>query len=134
MHPYLMSFLGGLLIGLAVWLLLAGLGRIAGISGIVATALTSPSSGAWRTAFIVGLVGGGLIFARAFNVASVSVMSMPWLIVAGLLVGVGTVIGGGCTSGHGVCGLARGSMRSVLATATFMLCGAATVAVIRAVQ
>lgn len=131
MHPYLLSFIGGLLIGTAVWLLFAGLGRVAGISGIMAAALGEPRSGAWRFAFLGGLIGGGLLFARAFHLQTANVASMPWLIAAGLLVGVGTVLGGGCTSGHGVCGLGRRSVRSLVATLTFMACGAATVAVIR---
>jgi uncharacterized membrane protein YedE/YeeE len=134
MHPYLLSFSGGLLIGVAVWLLLSGLGRIAGVSGILSAALAGPGAGAWRFAFLGGLIGGGLLFARAFGVAAPPVASTPWLIVAGLLVGFGTVLGGGCTSGHGVCGLGRRSLRSLVATAVFMACGAITVAVIRFAQ
>lgn len=132
MHPYLLSFIGGLLIGIAVWLLLSGLGRVAGISGIMAAALGDPRASAWRFAFLGGLIGGGLLFARALHLATVPVATTPWLIVAGLLVGVGTVISGGCTSGHGVCGLGRRSLRSLVATMTFMAFGAATVAIIRA--
>lgn len=131
MHPYLLSFLGGLLIGLAVCLLLFGVGRVAGVSGIMAAALAGPRSGAWRFAFLGGLIGGGLLFARAFNVAAPTVATTPWLIAAGLLVGFGTVVSGGCTSGHGVCGLGRRSARSLVATLVFMVCGAATVALIR---
>lgn len=134
MHPYLVSFIGGLLIGAAVWLLLRGVGRVAGISGIMATALAAPQQGAWRLAFLAGLVVGGLLFARLLDLPVVTVASTPWLIAAGLLVGVGTVVGGGCTSGHGVCGLGRRSLRSLMATLTFMATGAATVAVLRAVQ
>lgn len=134
MHPYLFSFAGGLLIGTAVWLLLTGLGRVAGISGIMAAAIAQPRAGAWRIAFLAGLIGGGLLFARMFNVSSVTVTSTPLLILAGLLVGFGTVISGGCTSGHGVCGLGRRSARSLVATLTFMIAGAATVAVIRVLQ
>ena len=132
MHPYLLSFIGGLLIGIAVWLLLSGLGRVAGISGIMAAALGDPRASAWRFAFLGGLIGGGLLFARALHLATVPVATTPWLIVAGLLVGVGTVISGGCTSGHGVCGLGRRSLRSLVATMTFMAFGAVTVAIIRA--
>ncbi len=134
MHPYLFSLAGGLLIGAAVWLLLAALGRVAGISGIMAAAIAQPQTGAWRIAFLAGLVGGGLLFARLFNVPVVTVASTPLLLLAGLLVGVGTVVSGGCTSGHGVCGLGRRSLRSLVATLTFMLAGAATVAVVRAAQ
>lgn len=131
MHPYLLSAIGGLLIGAAVWLMLAGLGRVTGISGIAATAMTEPGNSAWRFAFLAGLIFGGLVFARLFSAAASSVAHTPWLIVAGLLVGLGTVLGGGCTSGHGVCGLGRRSTRSLVATLTFMAAGIATVAVIR---
>ena len=132
MHPYLLSTIGGLLIGAAVWLMLVGLGRVTGISGIAATAITEPSTSAWRFAFLAGLILGGLMFARFFNTATVAVATTPWLIVAGLLVGFGTVFGGGCTSGHGVCGLGRRSARSLVATLTFMAAGVATVALLRA--
>jgi uncharacterized protein len=134
MHPYLLSFIGGLFIGAAVWLLWAGLGRIAGISGIAANALIAPKESPWRYAFLVGLMGGGLLFVHLLGAVSVGVATTPWLIVAGLLVGSGTVLGSGCTSGHGVCGLGRRSARSLVATLTFMVAGVATVAVIRAVH
>ena len=132
MHPYLVSLFGGLLIGVSVWLLLAGLGRVTGISGIAATALTAPKESLWRYAYLAGLIGGGLLFVRLFDTASAGVASTPWLMGAGLLVGFGTVLGGGCTSGHGVCGLGRRSPRSLIATLTFMAAGMAAVAVIRA--
>ena len=134
MHPYLVSLFGGLLIGVSVWLLLAGMGRVTGISGIAATALTAPKESLWRYAYLAGLIGGGLLFVRLFDTASAGVASTPWLMVAGLLVGFGTVLGGGCTSGHGVCGLGRRSPRSLIATLTFMAAGMATVAVIRALN
>ena len=135
MHPYLLSLFGGLLIGVSVWLMLAGLGRVTGISGIAATAMTaSPKESLWRFAFLVGLIVGGLLFVRLFGVVSSGVATTPWLVVAGLLVGFGTVLGGGCTSGHGVCGLGRRSPRSLIATITFMAAGMATVAVIRALN
>lgn len=134
MHPYVFSFAGGLLIGAAVWLLLTGLGRVAGISGIMAATIGQPTAGAWRLAFLAGLIGGGLLFARLFNVSAATVAPGPTLIIAGLLVGFGTVVSGGCTSGHGVCGLGRRSLRSLVATLTFMVAGAATVAALRAVQ
>ena len=126
-----MSFVGGLLIGTSVWLMLVGLGRVTGVSGIAATALTEPRSSGWRFAFLLGLMVGGAIFANVFGLFGTSVASTPWLIEAGLLVGFGTVIGGGCTSGHGVCGLGRRSARSLVATLTFMAAGMVTVAVIR---
>ena len=134
MHPYLLSLFGGLLIGASVWLLLAGTGRVTGISGIAVTALTAPEQSLWRYAYLAGLIGGGLLFVRLFGTASAGVANTPWLIVAGLLVGFGTVLGGGCTSGHGVCGLGRRSPRSLIATLTFMAAGMATVAVIRALN
>ena len=134
MHPYLVSLFGGLLIGASVWLLLAGMGRVTGISGIAATALTAPKESLWRYAYLAGLIGGGLLFVRLFDTASAGVASTPWLMVAGLLVGFGTVLGGGCTSGHGVCGLGRRSPRSLIATLIFMAAGMATVAVIRALN
>ena len=134
MHPYLVSLIGGLLIGVSAWLMLVGLGRVTGISGITATALTAPRESLWRYAFLIGLIGGGLLFVRLFGTASAGVASTSWLIVAGLLVGFGTVLGGGCTSGHGVCGLGRRSLRSLVATLSFMAAGMATVAVIRAIN
>jgi uncharacterized protein len=134
MHPFLWSLLGGLLIGVATWILVAGLGRVAGISGITATALFAPRESAWRFAFLAGLVLGGAAFAVLFNRIAPSVASTGMLIVAGLFVGFGTVLGSGCTSGHGVCGLARFSLRSVISVIAFMTVGAVTVAVLRATQ
>lgn len=130
MHPFLQATLGGVLIGLASWLLLASLGRVAGISGIVAGALSpQPGERAWRWAFLAGLVGVGALLTRG----TPELPSPSWdvLVVAGLLVGVGTVLGSGCTSGHGVCGLGRRSPRSLVATLVFMACGFATVFVAR---
>lgn len=124
---------GGLLIGLAAALLLWFNGRVAGISGIVG-ALLQPLRGevAWRIAFIAGLVGAPLLYAllAALPVPRIEA-GTPALIVAGLLVGVGTRYGAGCTSGHGVCGLSRLSPRSAVATAAFMAAGFATVFVLR---
>ena len=134
MPAYSLSFVGGLLIGAAAWLMLIGLGRITGVSGIAATALVAPRTSAWRFAFLLGLVVGGAAFAHLFNLSGVSVASRPWLIAAGMLVGVGTVLGGGCTSGHGVCGLGRRSLRSLVATLVFMAAGMVTVAVIHAAK
>ena len=134
MHPYALSSIGGLLIGASVWLMLVGLGRVTGVSGIAATAMTEPRVSLWRFAFLLGLVMGGALFAQVFNVYGASVASMPWLIGAGLLVGFGTVLGGGCTSGHGVCGLGRRSKRSLVATLVFMGAGMVTVAAIHAMK
>ncbi len=134
MHPYVLSSLGGLLIGVSVWLMLVGLGRVTGVSGIAATALAQPSISFWRFAFLFGLVVGGALFAHLFNVTGAPVASRPWVIAAGLLVGFGTVLGGGCTSGHGVCGLGRRSIRSLVATLVFMAAGMVTVAIIHAMK
>jgi uncharacterized protein len=131
-HPYLQSLLGGMLIGIATWLLLASIGRVAGISGIVTSAFTERKDRDWRWAFIAGLIAGGALFTWLLNAAAIAPRAPELLIAAGLLVGVGTVIGSGCTSGHGVCGLSRGSVRSLAATLTFMGAGVATVAALRA--
>lgn len=134
MHPYVLSFIGGLLVGASVWLMLVGLGRVTGVSGIAATALVEPRVSLWRFAFLFGLIAGGALFAYWFNASVASVTSGSWLVGAGLLVGFGTVLGGGCTSGHGVCGLGRRSPRSLVATLTFMAAGMVTVAIIRALK
>jgi uncharacterized membrane protein YedE/YeeE len=119
------SLLGGLLIGLAAVLMLAGNGRIAGVSGIVAALLSAAPGGdlTWRAAFVVGIFAGAAFAALIgfYDPGSVTFPATGALAaVAGLIVGVGTAIGGGCTSGHGICGLARLSPRSFAATATFM--------------
>ena len=127
------SLLGGVLIGAAAALLVVLNGRIAGVSGILGGLLRpAPGDAAWRAAFI-----GGLLFAPAAY-ALVERLPMPTieagypaLLVAGLLVGIGTRYGGGCTSGHGVCGMSRLSPRSLAATATFMVAGFVTVYVVR---
>ena len=127
------SLLGGLIIGLATVLFLMFNGRIAGISGIVG-GLLNPKKGdiLWRIAFAAGLVLSPLIFGLVFSMPKVQIeASYPLLIVAGLLVGIGTRYGSGCTSGHGVCGLSRRSPRSIVATLAFMLAGFVTVYIIR---
>jgi uncharacterized membrane protein YedE/YeeE len=126
---------GGLLIGAAAGLLLILSGRIAGVSGMAARAIGIADQGPpWLQAagFLVGLQGGALLVARALHAPVIAVTSsVPLLIAGGLLVGFGTRLGNGCTSGHGVCGLARLSSRSIAATATFMAAGIATVFVLR---
>jgi uncharacterized membrane protein YedE/YeeE len=124
---------GGLLIGLAAAALLLLNGRVAGISGILGGALRDPAAeGGWRVAFLVGLpLGAVLVSAMSGGLAVAIAASPAALIVAGLLVGFGTQLGSGCTSGHGVCGMARGSRRSIAATLTFMSSGAATVYLVR---
>lgn len=127
------SLAGGVLIGTAAALLLFFNGRIAGISGIVG-GLLRPAGGdiGWRAAFVLGLVVAPLAWGlfAALPVVRVEAGNLT-LIVAGLLVGLGTRYGSGCTSGHGVCGLARLSPRSMVATAAFMLAGFACVYVVR---
>ena len=117
------SLAGGALIGASASLLLMGQGRVAGISGIVSSLFVDR----WRLLFVAGLIAGGVVM-RIFLPLSFgeSVVSLPIAIVAGLLVGVGTKLGSGCTSGHGVCGMSRFSKRSAVATATFMTTGILT--------
>ena len=127
------SLFGGLLIGLATALLLMLSGRIAGISGIVG-GLLRPGKGdvAWRIAFVAGLLAAPLVFSLAAPLPTVVIdAGTATLIAAGLLVGVGTRYGSGCTSGHGVSGLSRGSPRSIVATVSFMAAGFLTVFLVR---
>jgi len=127
------SLAGGLLIGVAAAMLVLLNGRIAGISGIVG-GLLAPRGGeiAWRLAFVGGLlVAPAVMFLLGQRVAPRIDAGFGTLVIAGLLVGVGTSYGSGCTSGHGVCGLSRLSPRSLVATAAFMLAGVATVFVAR---
>lgn len=131
--------IGGMMIGAAAALLLATLGRIAGISGILGNLIPLPRVNApfelsWRLAFLVGLVTVGLV-ARLFYPPSLTdnarFASTGVLVIAGLLVGFGTRLGSGCTSGHGVCGVSRMSPRSLVATTTFIAFGALSVATMR---
>jgi uncharacterized membrane protein YedE/YeeE len=127
------SLLGGMLIGLSASLLLLFDGKIAGISGIVAGMLSPKKNDTlWRIVFVAGLLAGGFLL-KFFSPQAFAIditRSSAALILAGLLVGFGTRLGNGCTSGHGVCGLSRGSKRSLIATAAFVAVGAATVYVI----
>jgi len=126
--------IGGVLIGCGVAVLLLANHRVAGVSGIVGQALW-PSAGEardWRIAFLLGLpLGAGIASVFTGGLTVDSQASPAVLIVAGLLVGFGTRLGNGCTSGHGVCGLSRGSIRSLAATVSFMTAGALTVFVVR---
>jgi len=134
MHPYVLSLLGGVLIGAAAVLLMAALGRIAGISGIAGSLLRrGVADRGWRIAFVLGLLLAPMLLwlLRGDSGIGMPQVGLPWMALAGLLVGFGTGIGSGCTSGHGVCGIARLSPRSLLATAVFMLFGIATVYVVR---
>lgn len=125
--------IGGVVIGIAAALLVLVNGRVAGISGIVGGMLL-PRAGdfAWRLAFVAGLLLAPLAYATAAALPSVAIEARyPVLIAAGLLVGIGTRFAGGCTSGHGVCGLSRLSPRSLVATLSFMAAGFITVFVVR---
>lgn len=127
------SLAGGVLIGLAAAWLVAFNGRIAGISGIVGGLFTAGAAERdWRAAFVAGLIAAPLMM-RVAGAAVTPQVDAGWgeLLAAGLLVGIGTRYAGGCTSGHGVCGLSRGAMRSIVATAVFMVAGFATVFVRR---
>jgi len=128
--PYLSALLGGIYIGLAVvWLMWAN-GRIAGISGILGGLLRlDKEEFAWRVAFILGLLGSPWLYSRVTGEQIFIYEATPvgTAVIAGVLVGIGTQIGSGCTSGHGVCGISRLSVRSVVATLTFIIAGAITV-------
>jgi uncharacterized membrane protein YedE/YeeE len=124
------GLIGGLLIGLAATLLLLLNGRLSGISGIVGGLLAPESSdAAWRLAFVAVLLVGALAYMLATGDALLLEMqaSLPVLVAAGLLVGFGTRLGSGCTSGHGICGLARLSRRSIVATSVFFVVAILTV-------
>jgi uncharacterized protein len=131
LHPFVQAGIGGVLIGLASWLLLASLGRVAGISGIAASAISptaqAPGERGWRWAFLLGLATMGALASTLLHTPASAQRPWPLLLAAGLLVGLGTVWGSGCTSGHGVCGMGRRSARSLVATLVFMGAGFATV-------
>jgi uncharacterized protein len=135
----LQSLAGGMLIGLAATLLMLLHGRIAGVTGIIAgllppyTASTDSRDLGWRAAFVAGLIASPLLYAVAFKApVVVQVAGSPLLLaVSGAIVGIGVTYGAGCPSGHGVCGLARFSARSLAAVATFMGAAAATVFITR---
>lgn len=126
LNTILDPLLGGMLIGTAVTLMLLFNGRVTGISGILASSLSRPhKDGFWRWMFLAGMMAGGIVMydLRPDFFVNLSGRSLLVVAVAGLLVGYGTVMGSGCTSGHGVCGISRFSLRSLLATFTFMLFG-----------
>jgi len=126
------ALIGGALVGLAAVLLMLLNGRIAGVSGILGETLTGEDRG-WRLAFLIGLVAAPLLLALAGDPIPSPRMpaSFATVVAAGLLVGFGTRLGGGCTSGHGVCGIARLSPRSITATLVFMATAMLVVAVMR---
>ena len=130
----LIPLTGGILIGIAASMMLLFSGRIAGISGIFGGMLFQQGKErAWRLSFVVGLIAGGILLytinAEVFeNSSGRGILAVN---IAGLLVGIGTRIGGGCTSGHGVCGIGRLSVRSIVATVTFVFAGMITVALFK---
>jgi uncharacterized membrane protein YedE/YeeE len=127
------ALVGGALIGLAAVLLMLLNGRIAGVSGILGGALARERDSGWRVAFLVGLVAAPLLLGALGDPMPAPRLPASWAIVVagGLLVGFGTRLGGGCTSGHGVCGMARLSPRSIAATLIFMATAMVVVAVTR---
>lgn len=124
------SLIGGILLGISATMLLLVNGKIAGISGIL-NGIMSPEKGdwSWRLLFALGMVAGGLISVLALGVAvpSTANLSVGMVLAAGFLVGIGTRLGNGCTSGHGICGIGRLSKRSIVATCVFMVVAGLTV-------
>lgn len=131
----LISFMGGTLIGAAAVMLMAYAGRIFGATGVLAGAILPDATGDrdWRVALLAGMISGPcLIMLITGQVPALTVVtSLPWVLIGGLIVGFGVTLGSGCTSGHGVCGLARLSPRSLVAVLTFMASTAVTVYLIR---
>ena len=129
----LASFVGGAMIGVAALFLMLFNGRVMGMSGILSGLLVKRTDWAWRLAFVIGVIVGPLLFMGLTGapVERQAVMSGPLLYVAAFLVGLGTAVGSGCTSGHGICGLSRFSLRSLAAVMAFMVSAVITVALIR---
>jgi uncharacterized protein len=127
------SLLGGLLIGIAAALLILFNGKIAGISGILGGLISANRDDRfWRIAFLIGLIIAPTVWQMFYPLPTIQISSnTPLVIIAGLLVGIGTRIGSGCTSGHGVCGISRFSTRSIIATLMFMAVGFMTVFLVR---
>lgn len=121
---WIYALIGGVCIGIAATLMLYWNGRVTGISGIV-NKLMSRRAGSWRWGFFAGLIAGGILLKFIAPEVFVTSLNAPlWTVpVAGLLVGFGTAMGSGCTSGHGVCGISRLSIRSIVATVTFIAAG-----------
>ena len=127
------AFSGGLLIGIAVILFFISTGRLAGVSGIVNNTLTNTQNWLSNFLFLVGLVLGPSVYVLILNkdIAFSMTSSLPLIIIGGILVGFGTKIGSGCTSGHGICGISRFSTRSIVATITFMIIAMITVVLLK---
>jgi uncharacterized membrane protein YedE/YeeE len=135
MHDWLLGLAGGLMIGTAGAIFLLGNGRIMGASGLLGGLLERHASfRGERLAFLAGLIGTPALILALFDLelSTRATQNLPLLIAAGLLVGFGTRLGNGCTSGHGVCGISRLSVRGIVATCTFIAVGVGTVAVLRA--
>lgn len=133
MHPFFQALVGGLLLGGAALVLMGTIGRIAGVSGIVSGLWKPSPPRGWQAAFLLGLVlaggAGFALFPSRFDAGDSA--GVPMTIAAGLLVGFGSRLGNGCTSGHGICGLARLSPRSAVSVGTFMAAAGVTVFVVR---
>lgn len=131
-EAFITPLLGGLTLGVAAMWLLFSLGRVAGISSILWGVMAEPDRH-WRVFFLMGLLMGGVVVHAVLGmpVPAQSSTPLPLVVFSGLLVGFGTRMGGGCTSGHGVCGIGRQSLRSIVATATFMVTGVLTVFMIQ---
>jgi uncharacterized membrane protein YedE/YeeE len=133
-HPWLMAVTGGVLIGCASSLMMVFNGRIAGLSGIIARSMIHPiRAESWRWAFLIGLLLGGLVLLWLIpqSIGEPPHFGKVLFIFAGLLVGFGTRLAGGCTSGHGICGVSRLSIRSIAATITFLFFGILTASLLR---
>ena len=133
MTQFLPQLLGGLLIGTAAVAMMGLLGRVTGISGMFWNMVSAPKTASWSVLFMLGLLLGTSLLHQLSGLPTPEPSSagLPMALAAGFLVGLGTRLGSGCTSGHGVCGISRLSPRSLVATLTFMAAGFATVAVIR---
>ncbi len=134
MHHFILAAIGGAMIGTAAVAMMGLNGRIAGISGILSGVFTQPGNDRlWRVLFIVGLIAGGALPSLLFNLPAPPVpdANLGLVIAGGLLVGIGTGLGSGCTSGHGICGMARLSKRSIIATVIFMFTGVVAVYILR---
>lgn len=124
----LSAWIGGLIIGVSALLLFLFNGKIAGISGIFSRSIFEPKKEAWQLYFLIGLmVGPFLVAPLGFLLPTEISISWPHLLIGGFLVGLGSKVGSGCTSGHGICGIGRGSIRSIVATLIFMLSAFLTV-------
>jgi uncharacterized protein len=132
-NPFIAAAAGGILIGLSAFLMMWLIGRIAGVSGIAAGIMSSAGKDnrGWRIAFVAGLILAGFALKPFASTTALPSISPIMLLAAGLLVGFGSVLGSGCTSGHGVCGLGRRSARSLVATLTFMCAAFITVFLLR---